>query len=143
MLALRASPDIPLQMIGEADCIDRQGAAMSVARGQFQKKREHGEKDRISERKDELIRYVRHDLDLIRLNGDLGKENFLRSLDGAISWHVPNSQGGEVKDRQRTSQNEDGVAGHPHPLQHRIGAVSDVVQRSSVVIANTDGVIKL
>ena len=66
---------------------------MGMACGQIQKKREQGEKDRISERKDELKRYVRHASDLVGLSGDLGKENFLRSLDGAISVHVANSQG--------------------------------------------------
>ena len=77
---------------------------MSVACHQFQQAREHREKDRISERKDELKRYVRHDSDLVGLSGDLGKENFVRSLDGAISPHVANSQEGEIKDRQRTSR---------------------------------------
>jgi len=86
---------------------------------------------------------VRHASDLVGLCSDLCKENLLRSLNGAVSLHVANSERAEIKNRQRTSQNEDDVAGHPHPLEHRIGTVSDVVQRSSVVVANTDGVIEL
>ena len=80
MLVLRASPDVSLWMIGEADCGDRQRAAMSVACGQFQKKGEHGQKDRVSECEDELKRYVRHASDLVGLCSDLCKENLLRSM---------------------------------------------------------------
>ena len=101
---------------------------MSWARGQFQKKREHGQKDRISERKDELKRYVRHDSDLVGLIGDLGKDNFLGFLDGAISLHVAISRGKQrkrifsVPPKMKTMS-----PGHLNRLEHRIGTVSDAV----------------